>query len=486
MNLATKFPTAAIKHLKQAGFVGELVAHHSESLLEFKLVTELEVGAPEFRKPKRSEDPLVPVAELFMKVACAWEPQAQMFGVNLIGRFDEVFFALMDTPKWRDVYNRIPAAHHTEEITIHAMNRKGLSDYEVNGNYLSDHVMREVVGRYPSIIERRKNEDGLSVAPYDVLLKACERNGSLLRSIDPSLFTEELVDQALHSAGYVFETLPSQYVTAERCLRLVERHGHLGSIPQELMTEKMVAIGLSRSARNAEFVPAAFLTEEMLLSSIKQNADVVNYLPKEMQHVDFYRKASQANGKVLYELRHKKLPEDLIIDAVDRSIVNVKNLSKGQITPAVADFVVEKRAEAIMLLPEDMRTPERALKAVVGGWSFAALLLKPDQLTQEVLIRAVKDDYKVLMMLPKELRTEELEMEVLRQNGALLKHVQPDCRNPERCLAALTKGVEALAYIPDEILESASFQQQAARLNPELRSLWGRPPRHTSDCAPSI
>ncbi|AYG48356.1 hypothetical protein DV532_29370 (plasmid) [Pseudomonas sp. Leaf58] len=79
----------------------------------------------------------------------------------------------------------------------------------------------------------------------------------------------------------------------------------------------------------------------------------------------------------------------------------------------------------------------------------------------------------MLPLLPKELVTEELELEALRQNGALLKLVNADCRTYDRCLAALTQGVDALPFIPDDLLESQAFQRDAARQNGQIHKLWG-------------
>ncbi|KQN62098.1 hypothetical protein [Pseudomonas sp. Leaf58] len=473
MNISTKFPSAAAKYLKGSGFVAELVEKHADALLEFRVVSELELGAPTFRRTKRGEDQLAPVAEVFIKVACAWPPEPQLFGVDLVGRFDGVLIELLDRDQWRNNFHQVPESHRTEALIVHGIRIRAISPSQVDPKDITDSLMRQVVGLYPDIILGRANSNGFSIAPLDILLSACGIRGELLSQIDESCYTEALIDTAIKRSPLALKGLPARFVTAERCLSIAKLHGHLEYVPQSLMTAEMVIAGLSRSSKNDRFVPAELRTEAVYLEAIRNNADVVNALPSELKTLSFYRQAIASNPKTLYELRREAIPEEMIIEAVDRNVTVVRNLSNSQLTPGVVEFVVEKRPEALMLLPAEKRTPELTIKALLGGWAFAALLLKRENCSPELLLDAVRQDYKVLPLLPKELVTEELELEALRQNGALLKLVNADCRTYDRCLAALTQGVDALPFIPDDLLESQAFQRDAARQNGQIHKLWG-------------
>ncbi|MDT8924770.1 hypothetical protein RBE51_18410 [Pseudomonas taiwanensis] len=483
MNISTKFPSAAAKHLKGGGFVAELVENHADALLEFRLVSEQELGAPAFRKTKRGEDPLAPVAEVFIKVACAWPPEPQLFGVDLVGRFDGVLIELLDRDQWRNNFHQVPEAHRTEGLIAHGIKIRALSTSQVDPKAVTDTLMREVVRMYPEIILGRANSNGLSVAPLDILMTACEIRGDLLNQIAENCYTEALVDTAIKKTPLALKGLPERFVTAERCLSVAKLHGHLEYVPPALMTSEMVIAGLSRSSKNERFVPAELLSEAVYLEAIRNNADVVNVLPPELKTLPFYRQAIASNPKVLYELRREDIPEEMIIEAVDRNVTIVRNLDNNQLTPGVAEFVVTKRPEALMLLPTEKRTPELTIKALLGGWPFAALLLKPEDCSPELLLDAVRQDFKLLPLLPKALVTEELELEALRQNGALLKLVNEDCRTYDRCLAALTRGVDALPFIPDDLLESQAFQRDAARQNGQIHRLWGHVCRDDADAS---
>jgi hypothetical protein len=478
MNFYRKFTTAAEKHLKESGFVAELIEHHENSLLEFKLVSDMDLGTKPFRKTKRGENPLVPIAEMFIKVACAWPPEPEMFGVDLLSRFEPVLISIAERHHCAGLTTLIPA-FKTQALLIHWLKIRAMQPSALDPKDVTDDLMRAVVDFCPKIILCRLDENDRSVAPHDVLVRACAQDGDLLMQIDPDLHTDEIVDSALEKRGYLFEQIQKRFVTAERCMRMIERNGFLNLVPQEMITSDMALRSLVHTARNMQSVPPHLLTEEFYLSAIGCNAEVASDISAELQNREFYRKAIAVNGRALYELRRMNVDEDLVIEAIDRNVINVNHLSESQLTEAVADFLVEKRPEALMLLPQRMRTPQLAIKALINGWPFAAMLIKSDQLTPEMLIDAVRQDYKVLTVLPKDLITEDMEMEALKQNGALLEWVNEDSRTIERCLAALTSGTEALAHIPDAVLESVSFQKRACQLNPQIQLLWGRPVGHS-------
>lgn len=465
MNLYRQFAPLAQKHLTETGFVQELLTQHLETLLEYRLLCDLGMSEKSFRKPKRSEDPMTPVAEVFLAHCCVWPIEASHLGVPLAGRFDPVFISILNERKvWTQIYSQIPEDHQTEALFVHGLKRGWVNEFSITADQVTDSVLDKVVDSVPDIIRYRTNADPV---PYDIALRACERSGKCLQYVPLALHTDELVDVAIDNSSLAIEHVQPDFFTQERCARFVAKYGYLDRVPTVLITRQMACAALVRNHRNIRDIPADHLDAELFLEAIASNPQVMASVPDELRTPEFYASAVKRHIGVFHYMPNAAITEDLVCEAADRNVMVITKLSPQHLTERVLDLVLSKRPEVASMIPKSVLTQALILKAV-KGWPFAVLLLDDEQRTPEVIMLAVQQDYKVMAVLPKDLVTEDVEMEALRQNGELLRHVDYDLRRKDRCLAALSNSDLALPHVPQHLLSSRTFKREALALNPAL------------------
>jgi hypothetical protein len=465
VNLYRQFAPLAQKHLAEAGFIEELLTKHAETLLEYRLLCDLGMSEKSFRKPKRSEDPMTPVAEVFLAHCCAWPIEASYLGVSLIGRFDPVFISILNERKaWTQIYPQIPEEHQTDALFVHGLKRGWISEFNITAAQLTNAVLDQVVDSVPDIIQHRTHGDPI---PYDIALRACRRSGKCLQYVPLALHTDELVDVAINSSALAIEHVKSEFFTQERCAKFVSRYGYLDRVPTVLITRQMACAALVQNHRNIRDIPADHIDAELFLEAIASNPLVMSSVPDDLRTPEFYVRAVERHLGVFHYMPNAAITEDLVCHAADRNVMVISKLSAHHLTERVLDLVLSKRPEVASMIPKSVLTQALILKAV-KGWPFAVLMLDGEQLTPEVIMLAVQQDYKVMALLPKELVTEDVEMEALRQNGELLRHVDYDLRRKDRCLAALSNSDLALPHVPQNLLRSRTFKREALALNPAL------------------
>lgn len=111
--------------------------------------------------------------------------------------------------------------------------------------------------------------------------------------------------------------------------------------------------------------------------------------------------------------------------------------------------------------------------SVIDRFPYAIGFVKMESISNEDMLKAVRADYKILALLPKDRVTPEMDLEALRQNGELLRMVNVENRTPEICLVALTGSDLAWSHVPKRVQANPGFKVQALRINPELSKRFG-------------
>jgi hypothetical protein len=101
-------------------------------------------------------------------------------------------------------------------------------------------------------------------------------------------------------------------------------------------------------------------------------------------------------------------------------------------------------------LPNDLKTPELAMKAVEGGVSLNAI--PRAFFTPEMLRLAVENYPRNIQYVPDELETEELVNMALGEDPTLLAYVSEQYRTPEHSMRAVEADPSLLEYVPEEYL----------------------------------
>lgn len=461
MSLATKFSRLAYKRLIASDLPGKLLDEAFPYLQEWRLFYEIE-GGPGVREPRRREHPWRPWAEAMIKWACT-PPFQEKVGPYLMSELCEAVakevYDGIQARLSRDVWNRykaeIPDFLMTEEFIIkHA---SLIHPRDLFERFQTEKVVSRLAAHNP---------DYLTAYPQmiteETAFAICRRNGERFGLMPDHLQTGELLDCAMENCCYVFDRAPAELQTQERAIRQVERHKSLSGIPQELITQEMANEAISYSLYNIEYVNRSMITPESAFEgSVQDPGKVARFVPEDMINDDFIRRLVMRNSRAFYDLPQQWIPPSLVVEAISRNVMTYKSLRSHQKTDEIADLMISKRPEAFALLDSGQRTLERA-RAVVDQFPYAIQLVDLNAVSDEDLLRAVKADYKVMVLLPPERRTHEMEREALIQNGELLKMINKDLRTEEVCLLALTHETDlAWRYVPKHLASDPSFRAKA-------------------------
>jgi hypothetical protein len=112
---------------------------------------------------------------------------------------------------------------------------------------------------------------------------------------------------------------------------------------------------------------------------------------------------------------------------------------------------VRKLAEwNLAIVPEELRTPEICLAAVKQDGS--ALYYVPEKFkTPEIYRAAVNQNGLALKYVPEQFKTPEIYLAAVKQNGLALAYVPEELRTPEIYLAAVNQNGFALTYVTKEL-----------------------------------
>jgi hypothetical protein len=134
----------------------------------------------------------------------------------------------------------------------------------------------------------------------------------------------------------------------------------------------------------------------------------------------------------------------------DITISNMRKLFSNY--PILVNLFGNKFAQIgyIKYIPEELRTSEICLAAVQQDGE--ALEHVPDRLrTPEICLAAVKRHGLALLDVPDKLKTPELCLISIRKNSYALNYVPEELRTPEFYLSAVQQNGDALNYVPDRL-----------------------------------
>jgi hypothetical protein len=102
------------------------------------------------------------------------------------------------------------------------------------------------------------------------------------------------------------------------------------------------------------------------------------------------------------------------------------------------------------IIPPELKTPEMCMAAVKqDGY---ALVWVPNELrTPDLCLVAIKQDGDALRYVPNKLKTPDLCLAAVTQDGAAIQYVPNELRTPDLCMAAVTQDGIAIRYVPNEL-----------------------------------
>ena len=109
---------------------------------------------------------------------------------------------------------------------------------------------------------------------------------------------------------------------------------------------------------------------------------------------------------------------------------------------------------------------DEAMEAIKEGRSLEEV--RPDSITPELAMIAVKDWVYDLEFVPAHLQTLEMALIAVRWSSLLFQHVRPDLQTPEMALESVKERGGNLEYVPahlqtQEVIEAALKQDPDAK-----------------------
>jgi hypothetical protein len=206
---------------------------------------------------------------------------------------------------------------------------------------------------------------------------------------------------------YDLRDIPNEAKTEEFWLEVVSVHGQVfRQVPQKMKNYKMHLAAVKGDELSLESIPKKFITEEVCLAAIKNERGT-----RVLQHV----------------------PENLK-------------------TPEICLNAVKKAGDNLRYVPEELKTPEMCLIAAKELSVHLMKYIPKHFLTPEICLKIVKNKYK-LFTIPLELRTLEVCLASVRNNGDNLKDVPEKLKTLKMCLLAVQKYVSwgrNLQYVPEK------------------------------------
>lgn len=474
MNIPKKLSIEAYKSLVKQGVIERLLDSEISAVRDWRFAYELE-GGPELRKAKKSENPWRPWAEAMVKWACT--PPFQPFVGSM--RMEDYF-----QPVLTDLYSELATKDYRSAWRLFSAD---VPDFLMSHEFLIKMAIRGSIK--PDLLPLRlQNADDINaialqndlyveeypnLITHETALALCTRDGSRLRRLDDRLRTEDVVDAAINSCSFAFEAAPESLKTSMRCLEQVRLHKSLGYIPEALVTQEMCDIAIANNLTQVEYAPVSMITRKNVLQgAISDPGKVAKYAPEGMVDAIFIEEVIRANPRGIYALSDREVTDEMILASIKRNVLNYQHIRSHRITEEMSDLLVSLRADAFPMLTEKHRTLNRVL-SVIDRFPYAIGFVKMESISNEDMLKAVRADYKILALLPKDRVTPEMDLEALRQNGELLRMVNVENRTPEICLVALTGSDLAWSYVPKRVQANPGFKVQALRINPALSKRFG-------------
>jgi Domain of unknown function (DUF4116) len=272
---------------------------------------------------------------------------------------------------------------------------------------------------------------------------------------------QSLLHWAIHHNGDALEFVPKDYRTPELCLLAVRQNGQaLAYVPSEYRTPELCRIAIEQDGLALEYVPidlklsrgADQKTPELCRLAVKQHGNALKYVPEKTP--ELCRMAVEQNGGALIYVPcdlTSNLGEayrlELYYLAVKQNRNVLRYLPEKYRTTELCRMAIDQDGWALKHVPEDKRSPEFYLLAVQRDGT--ALEFVPEEhKTSELCHIAVQQKGDALRYIPKNKRTPELYRLAVEQKGCTLRFVPEDDRTPELCRIAVKQNWMALYEVP--------------------------------------
>jgi hypothetical protein len=106
---------------------------------------------------------------------------------------------------------------------------------------------------------------------------------NVFENMPKELVTEELCLAVVKKNGHTLLYVPNEMKTDAVCRAAVEDTGFLGDVPQARKTEELCLIAAQIDGDALRYVPKRLMTEAICIAAVKQDADALELVPKDLR-----------------------------------------------------------------------------------------------------------------------------------------------------------------------------------------------------------
>lgn len=151
-----------------------------------------------------------------------------------------------------------------------------------------------------------------------------------------------------------------------------------------------------------------------------------------------------------------KIGDEVIMAAIQENGWYIDSVEK---TPERCLAAVKQNGRVLKLIPKDLHSIALCLEAIKQNASAIEFVSK-DILTYDFFVKAVRSNGAVIAhstYIPVECQTKELFLEAIKQNGKALKYVPDKYKSENTCWTAIMQDGLALEFVPINIMSKELF-----------------------------
>ncbi len=470
------FSLYAEKKLRASGFHKIILRDFQNLIMRVRLEVDMGEHSASVTQIFRSCKTPLDYAKAYLRIICADGIDKDAHGFDTRQMFSSIYRDYIYDERFRRISDQ-RKREIVRNIPVHQMNAELLTavllDFDYPLNKIPSSLRCETL--FDAIIEKRASfikvisENSPSDITEKLVIKSVSKEADLLYYIPDAWKTFAVSMAAFESSPRCFFSVPKEFVTKDMAIKAVDYDPvYICAVNPQFIDYDMAVTALSKSASQHRHIPSELTTEALYREVLPRNHEIYKYVPDEIkvksgmtaEVVDLTR------GSVIKVMNYKEMTPEILKQCLDYNFMFMRDIPDHLFSDEIARHAVNIRGEAVLYLPNRHLTPDM-IGLATRTFPYALLRLDPSKLTPEIVMAAVKEDYKVFVTLPKALVTQEVLTEVIRQNGALLANVNEDCRDAELCLVALTSGTDALKFIPAGLWRDREFVLRLKEHNPK-------------------
>ncbi len=234
----------------------------------------------------------------------------------------------------------------------------------------------------------------------------------------------------------------------------------------------LLHIAVTQNGLALKYVPKENINHLICVKAVKQNGLSLRYVPPEFaKSPRVLLEAVAQNGKAF----------EWVVDLVD---------PKTKLYKRLYWIAISQYPQAVLSILKHLRTPElyrQAAKVAIAKNPFSLFSIELEEMwpylrTPELMLQAVKQNGIVLRDLPEYLQIPPILFAAISQNGLALQYVSQEWREEEfyelLCLIAVEKNGMALQYVPKEKIsvelcrKAVNQNPKALQFVPEEKQIW--------------